>query len=55
MIALNETNNVTTTPVNNAPNNAQTSSLDIVLYSTLAIGSLLGIAYIVIKNRKKEA
>lgn len=55
MIALNETNNATTTPVNNAPNNAQTSSLDIVLYSTLAIGSLLGIAYIVIKNRKKEA
>lgn len=51
MIALSENN----TTVNNAPNNAQTSSIDIVLYSILAIGSLLGITYIVVKNRKKVA
>lgn len=58
MIALSnttETNNNVNEIVNNAPNNAQTSSLDIVLYSTLAIGSLLGIAYIVIKGKKKVA
>ena len=55
MIALSETEKTTTTPVNNAPNNAQTSSLDIVLYSILAIGSLLGITYIVVKSRKKVA
>lgn len=45
-----DTNNTTS-----APNNAQTSSIDIVLYSILAIGSLLGITYIVVKNRKKVA
>ena len=54
MIALSN-NNTTTENVNNAPNNAQTSSIDIVLYSILAIGSSLGITYIVVKNRKKVA
>lgn len=42
-------------PVNKTPNNAQTSSLNITLYSVIAIGSLLGIAYIVIRNKKKES
>ncbi len=53
MLALTE--NTTTENVNKAPNNAQTSSIDVVLYSILAIGSLLGIAYIVVKSRKKVA
>lgn len=51
MIALSDSNDRGTA----APNNAQTSSIDIVLYSILAIGSLLGITYIVVKNRKKVA
>ncbi|MDR0912334.1 MAG: hypothetical protein LBM96_07030 [Methanobrevibacter sp.] len=58
MIALGNNNNSTNVEpsnVNVAPNNAQTSSIDVVLYSILAIGSLLGITYIAIKNRKKVA
>lgn len=38
-----------------APNNAQTASMNIVLYSLATIISLLGITYIIIKSRKKEA
>lgn len=53
MIALSN-NNTTTENVNNAPNNAQTSSIDIVLYSILALGSLVGITYILISKKKKE-
>ncbi len=53
MIALSN-NNTTTENVNKAPNNAQTSSIDIVLYSILALGSLVGITYILISKKKKE-
>lgn len=52
MIALTE--NTTTENVNKAPNNAQTSSMNIVLYSILALGSLVGITYILVSNKKKE-
>lgn len=57
MIALSDSNATTpTTPenVNKAPNNAQTSSIDIVLYSILALGSLVGITYILVSKKKKE-
>lgn len=53
MIALTE-NNTTTENVNKAPNNAQTSSIDVVLYSILALGSLVGITYILVSKKKKE-
>ncbi len=33
-------------------NNAQTSSMNIVFYVVLAIGSLIGITYILIKKKK---
>ena len=52
MIALTE--NTTTENVNKAPNNAQTSSIDVVLYSILALGSLVGITYILVSKKKKE-
>lgn len=59
MIALSSENtpaeNIQNPTPNPAPNNAQTSSIDVVLYSILAIGSLLGITYIVFKSRKKVA
>ncbi len=47
MIALSNTKTET---VNKAPNNAQTSSMNIGLYSILALSSLIGIAYIVKKE-----
>lgn len=49
MVLINDT------APNTAPNNAQTASMNIVFYSLTAIVSLLGIAYIIIKSRKKEA
>lgn len=49
MVLINDT------APNTAPNNAQTASMNIVFYSLTAIISLLGIAYIIIKSRKKEA
>ena len=52
MLALTE--NTTTENVNKAPNNAQTSSIDVVLYSILALGSLVGITYILVSKKKKE-
>ncbi len=48
----NTVNNVLS---NSSLNNAQTSSIDVVLYSILTISSLIGLVYIVIKNRKKAA
>ncbi len=53
MIALSD-NSTTTENVNKAPNNAQTSSIDVVLYSILALGSLVGITYILVSKKKKE-
>ena len=44
------TTTVTTNKVESAPNNAQTSSMNVGLYSILALGSLIGIAYIVKKK-----
>lgn len=42
--------------LNGAPNNVQTSSMNVVLYSSLSIASLIGIAsLIIIKKRKKIA
>lgn len=40
---------------NNASNNAQTSSISLILYSILTIGSLAGIVYLVVSRKKKEA
>ena len=54
MIALSDSSTPTTENVNKAPNNAQTSSIDIVLYSILALGSLVGITYILVSKKKKE-
>lgn len=56
MIALSDSSATTPTTenVNKAPNNAQTSSIDIVLYSILALGSLVGITYILVSKKKKE-
>ena len=54
MIALSDNETITTENVNKAPNNAQTSSIDIVLYSILALGSLVGITYILVSKKKKE-
>ena len=55
MIALSD-NSTSIENVNKAPNNAQTSSIDIVLYSIVAFGSLVGIIYILVnKNKKKIA
>lgn len=58
MILLSDKQNDTTiTPteestINSNSNNPQTSSIDIILYSSTAILSLVGIIYIVIKKRK---
>lgn len=52
MIALSDSTIIEN--VNKAPNNAQTSSMDIVLYSILILGSLVGITYILVSNKKKE-
>lgn len=54
MIALSDNSTPTTENVNKAPNNAQTSSIDVVLYSILALGSLVGITYILVSKKKKE-
>lgn len=51
MIVL-DNKNMTPTNVNNAPNNAQTSSINIVFYLVIAVTSLAGIVYIIIKKRK---
>ncbi len=40
---------------NKTPNNSQTSSMNIVLYSIIAAGSLAGIVYFVVKSKKKIA
>ncbi len=51
IIALTDDDNV---EVNKAPNNAQTSSMDVVLYSLLAVGSLVGIVYIVVSKKRRK-
>lgn len=51
IIALTDDDNV---EVNKAPNNAQTSSMDIVLYSVLAVGSLVGIVYIIVSKKRRK-
>lgn len=53
MLALSG-NGTTTENVNNAPNNAQTGSLNVVFYGVLALGSLVGITYILVSRKKKE-
>lgn len=53
MIALND-QIITTANVNPAPNNADTSSINIVLYTLLTLGSLTGITYLIV-NKKKMA
>lgn len=55
IIALSNSTEATTTQLNNAPNNAQTSSLDVIFYSILAIGSLTGIVSILVSKRKRMA
>ncbi len=52
MIALKDN---TATNVNNAPNNAQTSSMSVILYIVLALGSLTGIIYLIVSKKKKMA
>ncbi len=52
MIALSDGTTVQNTDA--SPNNAQTSSMDIVLYSILALGSIVGITYILVSKKKKE-
>ncbi len=44
---VNTSNNVTS-------NNAQTSSMDIVLYSVLAVSSLVGIVYIIVSKKRRK-
>ena len=48
------TNSQQATQENKAPNNAQTSSMNVVFYSGLSVISLLGIAYLLV-NKKKQA
>lgn len=50
MVAIN--NDEAATLLSNAPNNAQTSSIDIVLLSILSISSLSGIIYLVLRKKK---
>lgn len=50
-----EGSNSTNSNENKAPNNAQTSSMNIVLYLVLVIGSLIGMIYIFTSNKKEIA
>ena len=50
MVAIN--NDEAATLLSNASNNAQTSSIDIVLLSILSISSLSGIIYLVLRKKK---
>ncbi len=50
----NITNNPIKKPNNDAPNNAQTSSMNIILYASILLISLIGIGYLLIKKSKKK-
>lgn len=54
MVVLNNNDDVIQN-MNNAPNNAQTSSMNLILYIGISLSSLVTIIYIIVKRKKKIA
>ena len=54
MVVLSNNDNVVQN-MNNAPNNAQTSSMNLILYIGISLSSLVTIIYIIVKRKKKIA